>query len=140
MLEEDDKEEKRKEKNRKYDYNSREKKLLIDFLSKIGCNSVEEIINKYEKLQTDYLFEKKQREKAENLYHDSPYNKEEINRLQDKLNKLQVKLFKYKQKYPDLEEEPDDDPLRDYQTKSFDPDEINCDKVTPEWLDAWGNS
>ena len=106
LLDEHEKNEDRKSKNRQYNYNTRSRKALVDELQKENeelkskyeelKSKYEELKSKYEKLQTDFIFERELKEKYINQIHDLPFKQSEFDELKDKYERLQIEYITLK--------------------------------------------
>ena len=99
LLDEHEKNEDRKSKNRQYNYNSRSRKALVDELQKENeelKSKYEELKSKYEELQTDYIFERQLKEKYINQIHDLPFKQSEFDELKEKYERLQIEYITLK--------------------------------------------
>ena len=99
LLDEHDKNEDRKSKNRQYSYNTRSRKALVEELQKENeelKSKYEELKSKYEKLQTDFIFERELKEKYINQIHDLPFKQSEFDELKEKYERLQIEYITLK--------------------------------------------
>ena len=99
LLDEHEKNEDRKSKNRQYNYNSRSRKALVEELQKENeelKSKYEELKSRYEQLQTDFIFEKQLKEKYINQIHDLPFKQSELDELKDKYERLQIEYITLK--------------------------------------------
>ena len=99
LLEEHEKNEDRKSKNRQYNYNTRSRKALVEELQKENeelKSKYEELKSKYEQLQTDFIFERELKEKYANQIHDLPFKQSEFDELKDKYERLQIEYVTLK--------------------------------------------
>ena len=92
LLDEHEKNESRKSKNRQYNYNTRSRKALVEELQKEN----EELKSKYEELKTDFIFERQLKEKYINQIHDLPFKQSEFDKLKDKYERLQIEYITLK--------------------------------------------
>ena len=99
LLEEHEKNEDRKSKNRQYNYNSRSRKSLVEELQKENeelKDKYEELKSKYEELQTDFIFERQLKERYINQIHDLPFKQSEFDELKDKYERLKIEYITLK--------------------------------------------
>ena len=99
LLDEHEKNEDRKSKNRQYNYNSRSRKALVDELQKENeelKSKYEELKSKYEELKTDFIFERQLKEKFANQIHDLPFKQSEFDELKKKYDNLQIEYIALK--------------------------------------------
>ena len=99
LLEEHEKNEDRKSKNRQYNYNTRSRKALVDELQKENeelKSKYEELKSKYEELKTDFIFERQLKEKYINQIHDLPFRQSEFDELKSKYERLQIEYITLK--------------------------------------------
>ena len=106
LLEEHEKNEDRKSKNRQYNYNSRSRKALVEELQKENeelkdkyeelKSRYEELKSKYEELQTDFIVERQLKERYINQIHDLPFKQSELDELKDKYERLQIEYITLK--------------------------------------------
>ena len=99
LLDEHEKNEDRKSKNRQYNYNSRSRKALVEELQKENeelKSKYEELKSKYEQLQTDYIFERQLKERYINQIHDLPFKQSEFDELKKKYDNLQIEYITLK--------------------------------------------
>ena len=90
---EHEKNEDRKSKNRRYNYNTRSRKALVEELQKENeelKSKYEELKSKYEELQTDFIFERQLKDKYANQIHDFPFKQSEFDELKKKYERLQI--------------------------------------------------
>ena len=99
LLDEHEKNEDRKSKNRQYNYNTRSRKALVEELQKENeelKDKYEELKSRYEQLQTDFIFEKQLKEKYINQIHDLPFKQSEFDELKKKYDNLQIEYITLK--------------------------------------------
>ena len=92
LFDEHEKNEDRKSKNRRYNYNTRSRKALVEELQKEN----EELKSKYEELKTDFIFERQLKEKYANQIHDLPFKQSEFDELKKKYDNLQIEYITLK--------------------------------------------
>ena len=99
LLDEHEKNEDRKSKNRQYNYNTRSRKALVEELQKENeelKDKYEELKSRYEQLQTDFIFERQLKEKYINQIHDLPFKQSEFDELKKKYDNLQIEYITLK--------------------------------------------
>ena len=99
LLDEHEKNEDRKSKNRQYNYNTRSRKALVEELQKENeelKDKYEELKSRYEQLQTDFIFERQLKEKYINQIHDLPFKQSEFDELKKKYERLQIEYITLK--------------------------------------------
>ena len=99
LLDEHEKNEDRKSKNRQYNYNTKSRKALVNELQKENeelKSKYEELKSRYEQLQTDFIFEKQLKEKYINQIHDLPFKQSEFDELKKKYDNLQIEYITLK--------------------------------------------
>ena len=108
---EHEKNEDRKSKNRRYNYNTRSRKALVEELQKENeelKSKYEELKSKYEELQTDFIFEKQLKDKYANQIHDFPFKQSEFDELKKKYERLQIDYIALKNgDKPDKQDKPE---------------------------------
>ena len=108
---EHEKNEDRKSKNRRYNYNTRSRKALVEELQKENeelKSKYEELKSKYEELQTDFIFEKQLKDKYANQIHDFPFKQSEFDELKKKYERLQIDYIALKKPdKPDKQDKPE---------------------------------
>ena len=111
LLEEHEKNEDRKLKNRQYNYNSRSRKALVEELQKENeelKSKYEELKSKYEQLKTDFILERQLKDKYANQIHDIPFKQSEFDDLKDKYERLQIEYITLKTgNKPNKQDKPD---------------------------------
>ena len=99
LLDEHEKNEVRKSKNRQYNYNTRSRKALVEELQKENeelKSKYEELKSKYDQLQTDFIFERQLKDKYANQIHDFPFKQSEFDELKKKYDNLQIEYIALK--------------------------------------------
>ena len=99
LLDEHEKNEDRKSKNRQYNYNTKSRKALVNELQKENeelKSKYEELKSRYEQLQTDFIFERQLKEKYINQIHDLPFKQSEFDELKKKYERLQIEYITLK--------------------------------------------
>ena len=108
---EHEKNEDRKSKNRRYNYNTRSRKALVEELQKENeelKSKYEELKSKYEELKTDFIFEKQLKDKYANQIHDFPFKQSEFDELKKKYERLQIDYIALKNgDKPDKQDKPE---------------------------------
>ena len=108
---EHEKNEDRKSKNRRYNYNTRSRKALVEELQKENeelKSKYEELKSKYEELQTDFIFERQLKDKYANQIHDFPFKQSEFDELKKKYERLQIDYIALKNgDKPDKQDKPE---------------------------------
>ena len=113
LLDEHEKNEDRKSKNRQYNYNTKSRKALVEELQKENeelKSKYEELKSKYEQLQTDFIFERQLKDKYANQIHNLPFKQSEFDELKKKYDNLQIEYITLKtggDKPQDKSEKPD---------------------------------
>ena len=127
LLDEHEKNESRKSKNRQYNYNTRSRKALVEELQKENeelKSKYEELKSKYEELKTDFIFERQLKEKYINQIHDLPFKQSEFDKLKAKYERLQIEYITLK-----TGDKPQDKP----QDKPNKPDKSETKNQTQWW-------
>ena len=99
LLDEHEKNEDRKSKNRQYNYNTKSRKILVEELQKENedlKSKYEELKSRYEQLQTDLIFERQLKDKYARQIHDLPFKQSEFDELKDKYERLQIEYITLK--------------------------------------------
>ena len=108
---EHEKNEDRKSKNRRYNYNTRSRKALVEELQKENeelKSKYEELKSKYEELKTDFIFERQLKDKYANQIHDFPFKQSEFDELKKKYERLQIDYIALKNgDKPDKQDKPE---------------------------------
>ena len=101
----------RKSKNRRYNYNTRSRKALVEELQKENeelKSKYEELKSKYEELQTDFIFERQLKDKYANQIHDFLFKQSEFDELKKKYERLQIDYIALKNgDKPDKQDKPE---------------------------------
>lgn len=105
IFEEYEKDEERKSRRRASDYRRKELESLKCRCDELEAENLElkeklerydELKERFNRLQTDYVFEKEMRKKWESLIHDSETNKRKMEDYKEKYEKLQVEYIALK--------------------------------------------
>ena len=108
---EHEKNEDRKSKNRRYNYNTRSRKALVEELQKENeelKSKYEELKSKYEELKTDFIFERQLKDKYANQIHDFLFKQSEFDELKKKYERLQIDYIALKNgDKPDKQDKPE---------------------------------
>ena len=101
----------RKSKNRRYNYNTRSRKALVEELQKENeelKSKYEELKSKYEELKTDFIFERQLKDKYANQIHDFLFKQSEFDELKKKYERLQIDYIALKNgDKPDKQDKPE---------------------------------